>query len=376
MMKILTGFILSASIALCAQGQGVKLKSSNGEIINKRNNKATLGVRMTFPMEKPAVLAYMTTRDTKKNTYSAHPHTHLGFNSWGNMTYIYPLYRKYNQWGPPDYVWTNKRKDGSTVTQIVIPVVDPKKDNKKAGSYSVRIVQLPRFKEWLFLRTTFEGIMPVRNEYIFAGMWTAFSDKYAARQGATRFGYVAGKHYISCGLEKIPANLEFDGFAVYAVNSVVHDKDLNIMVFNPEQFARTNFNFYYWVKGFRLDVLPKKESPVLTVACALFITDTPKEDAEKFFTEGKDKAVREAMANLNWEPEIDPSIAKAQLDKAAETVKTVTNATQKKSLEDLSAALKKAQAEKDDNNYFKTLDALKKLNYELTLSSLDSMLDD
>lgn len=374
MKTALAEFILVCSIALGAQN--VKIHSSDGEVTDKGSHSARRIVRMEFPLEKPAILTYLTTRDTEKNTYSAHPHTHLGFNDWGNMTYIYPGYPgPYNQWETPDYVWTSTRKDGGAITQIVIPVVDPKKDNEKAGSYSVRIVQLPQFKEWLFMRTTFEGVMPVHNEYVFAGTWTAFSVGYG-RPGAARYGYVAGKHYLSYGTEKIPADLEFDGFAIYAVNSVAHDKDLNLMVFNPGQFARKNLDFYYWVKGFRLDCVPKKESPVLTVACARFITDTPKEDAEKFFAEGKDKAVREAMANLNWEPEIDPSPAKAQLDKAAKTLKTVTNAMRKKSLEDLSIALKKAEAEKDYNNYFKTLDALNKLNDELTKSNLDSMLDE
>lgn len=367
-----------ACLFICAAASAdpaVSIRSGGGEVLDRGGQFARLAEEITFPLEKPALLAYRTRRDTKSDAYSPHPWTHLGFGGWGHMTYLYPVYRNLHQWAPPESVWTARRRGGGTVTQLVIPLFDGATRTNRVGAYSVRVAQHPAFKEWLFLRTTFEGALPERNDYVFAGMWTAFSEKYSVRQGASRFAYVGGRHYASYGDDKIPADLDFDGFAVYAVNSVRLDRDLNLAVFDPGQFETKALDFYYWVKGFQLTTRPKQTHPVLTLACARFDTDTPKRDAERFFGEGRDQAARQALAELDWEPEIDPKAADTLIGKALECAQAVPDDALKNRLSELIPLLRKAEQAKDYDAYFRGMDALKELNAELTRARIEALLD-
>ncbi|MDD5705901.1 MAG: hypothetical protein PHR35_08245 [Kiritimatiellae bacterium] len=365
-----------ASLFACAIALAepeVKIRSTGGEVIEP-SGQARLAVEMMFPLEERPLLAYRTRRDTQSNVYTPHPTTHLGFSRFGHMTYLYPAYRNCHQWSPPESVWSARRRGGGTVTQIVIPVFDGKETGRRVGAYSVRVAQVPAFKEWLFLRTTFEGALPERNEYVFAGTWTAFSERYAVRQGASRFAYAGERHFASYGDEKIPADLDFDGFAVYAVNSVLLDRDLNLVVFDPGQFESKTLDFYYFVKGFQLVTRPKKEEPIIAIACARYVTDTPRADAERFFREGRDKAVRRALACLDWEPEVEAGAAERLIEKALDTARAIPG-VELKALDELIFLLRKAEYEGNHNAYFNSMDALKKINDDLTRAHIEAMLE-
>ena len=219
-----------------------------------------------------------------------------------------------NSWNMWNFFECYILKDGKhqNVTQMFLPesvyithfndktlaeIVSPLSDDGKNGKMTMRIMQFPSHKDWIFIRVKFvdSDIAPWRFTF---SAYPAYSDC-----PKTRERWIATKENKYC-VSKDKYSFTPTSNALVMFNKFAQEDVGDFMVFEADKFNKVYLNKSN--NGVLIYFFPRKNNREFKFALGCFIDKSPADELPRFLGETQDNIYR-FMENIDWEPKLNNS---------------------------------------------------------------------
>lgn len=276
------------------------LYDTNGEVAMKGSRAGQLFTEQSIRFN---IGEFVYRRGFRKNadTIQFNNSCRIGFRNAGHagaMTFSYPGSQG---WPLSEGCWTALGDKNAAVAQMTVPVLQ---NGRRTGAYSIRMVQMPDFPEWVFIRLSFEGTPPGTFLWNFDGSWTEFDRKYSKNTSASRLIYFGGKSF--SGQKDEPPALPSGvfSFGLYASNTRQLDRVSTILLARIPESCKASLSFRGNSQSviLRLTDLRKVKSESLCFALGTFKDSPGLENIEKFYASGRNGKIAGLLSSVEWNP--------------------------------------------------------------------------
>jgi len=254
--------------------------------------------------------------------------------------------------------------NGVTLAEIVSPL----SADGKVGKMSMRLMQFPSHKNWLFMRIKFinSTIEP----------WRLGISAYPGNSNnpKERERWIATKENKYC-VSKDKFSFEPASNALVMYSKFVHDKFGNFLVFESAKFKKINLP--KCGAGVMARFFPKKGEKEFKFALGYFSNKPAADELPRFLGESQDN-IYKFMENIDWEPKLNTSEFEKILADTAKLIKDMSamGSDGKKfetELKNIKLAFETAVKANDMNKASAQMELLKKLKAKISKAAMTQL---